>query len=420
MVQKKFRVNELHNMCSFSQQDTDTMNEDEDKAAKRQRRAAQYKRDVASGKQKVYNSNDKARKQNKLREQKVERAREFLKDSNEMHLEGAVTTMIQEIPKGRVIKDRMIRSYINYCRREYELKKLLTAARASDATVVATSIVATGSTCKDALGEDTLVVSTGGRTNTQPDGAEASAMAKQNAPNQSDDADTPALITPHKPEEDASGVETEKQSNDDNNALDDDDHFMHCHDDDSIDGNFMDNSNEVGLDSSSNSKPAPLVAPKEEGQPCFVLISNNVSTEQHPSPTLYWPALLYSSKDALQSDFPFRNNNDRLSVQVECGKNERACGIGNYPAGEVKVAILLGSDVPPCRTRSVPVPVSHDFVRPGRVAMPYHVAFTKKKANNLRKMTGYADSHKFLEALDMLERYNNSKNLTILSSMKYT
>ena len=376
-----------------------------------------YKRDVASGKQKVYNSNDKARRQHLLREEKVSRAREFLKASNQMHLEGAVTATIRALPKRTQVKDPVIRSCIRKCERDYELKNLLAAARSSDATLVATaSIMATGN--EDASGEDTLAVSTGGRTSAQPDGVAVAATAKQDAANQSDDADAPALITPHKPEEDASGVENEKQSNDGSSVLDDDDDdCMYCHDDDSIDEKSIDNNpSGVGLHSSSNAKPAPLVAPKEEGQPCFVLISNIASTEQHhPSPNLYWPALLYTSRDALQSNFSFQNNNDRLSVQVECGKNEHACGIGNYSAGEVKVAILLGNDVPPCRTRSVPVPVSHDFG-----VMSYHCVYTKKKANGLRNWKGYADNNKFLEALDMLERYVVSKDSTILSLMKYT
>ena len=359
------------------------MNKGEDKVAERQKRAMRYKRDVASGKQKVYNSNDNARRQHLLREEKVSRAREFLKASNQMHLEGAVTATIRALPKRTQVKDPVIRSCIGKCERDYELKNLLAAARSSDATLVATaSIMATGN--EDASGEDTLAVSTGGRTSAQPDGVAVAATAKQDAANQSDDADAPALITPHKLEEYASGVENEKQSNDGSSVLDDDDDdCMYCHDDDSIDEKSIDNNpSGVGLYSSSNAKPAPLVAPKEEGQPCFVLISNNASTEQHhPSPNLYWPALLYTSRDALQSNFSFQNNNDRLSVQVECGKNEHACGIGNYSAGEVKVAILLGNDVPPCRTRSVPVPVSHDFG-----VMPYHCVYTKKEGEWLEKL----------------------------------
>ena len=401
--------------------------ENDEEAARRLRKAMHYKRYVATGKQKVYNSNNSARRRDRRREEKVSRAREFLLTSNQMHLEGAVTAIIRKLPKGSVIKDPVIRSCIRKCERDYELKKLLAAARSSDATPVATaSIMATGN--KDASGEDTLAVSTGGRTSAQPHGAEVctsaqphgaevSTMAKKDATNQSDDAEAPALITPHKPEEDVSGLENEMQVDDGSNGVEDDDDCMHCHDDDSIVGNSISGSNDVGLGSTSNTKPAAFVAPKEEGRPCFVLIRNNFSTEQHPSSNLYWPALLYSSKDTLYSNFPFRNNQDRLSVQVECWKNEHACGIGtgNYSAGEVKVAILLGNDVPPCRTRSVPVPVSRAFG-----TMPYHCVYTKKKANGLRKWKGYADNNKFLEALDMLERYVVSKDSTNLSSMKYT
>ena len=396
------------------------MNNGEDNAARRLKRAIQYKRDKASGKQKVYWSNDRARRQHLLREQKVARAREFLMASNQMHLEGAVTAMIRELPKGSVIKDSLIRSYISYCGRKYEHKKMLAAARTSDSTTVANaSSPATSNegTSTSTPSEDTTsTVSAGAGTNAQPDDTTVAHTAKQDATNQSDDADAPALITPHKPEEDVSGVENEMQVDDGSNALEDDEDCMHCHDDDSIVGNFICGSNEVGLGSSSNSKPAALVAPKEEGQPCFVLIRNNFSPEHHhSSPNVYWPALLYSSKDALHSTFSFRNNQDRLSVQVECQKNEHACGIGNYSAGEVKVAILLGNDVPPCRTRSVPVPVSHYFG-----AMPYHCKYTKKKANGLRNWKGYADNNKFLEALDMLERFVVSKDSIILSLMKYT
>ena len=129
------------------------MNEGEDKVAKRQKRAIRYKRDVASGKQKAYNSQTSARRQNLLREEKVARARQILMASNKMHLEGAVATTIRTLPKRTVIKDTVIWSCIRKCERELELRKMLAAAHASDATTVANASSGAVKSNNDTSGE---------------------------------------------------------------------------------------------------------------------------------------------------------------------------------------------------------------------------------------------------------------------------
>ena len=147
----------------------------------------------------------------------------------------------------------------------------------------------------------------------------------------------------------------------------------------------------------------------------------------------YWPALIYSSYDAFESTFPLCQDTRQLLVTVARERmlhetNEIAIwtqrgiippisttseSVGNSQT--VKVAILLGSDIPPCGMRSYPVfPREISIVRGGVLQKP-QMAFKK---NAFKNMPGYANNSKFQEAVDMAKQYKTTKDTKILASQK--
>ena len=263
-----------------------------------------------------------------------------------------------------------------------------------------------------------------------------------------------ALITPHKPQEDVPEIE-HAESNDDHydDSVDDDD--MHCFDDDDhADVRVEDRERTLGVppgqsydanveeDEKLDSKPAastPATAAKvsddqgSEGKVGLVLIPLKATNEQIASfvtgtKYMYWPAIIYSSYDSFESSFPLVPDTRQLYAAVnrermlhETHEIATWAQHGIIPLGNdakpVQVAILFGSDVPPCGTRSFPIyPRDIAIIRGGVPQMP-QVPFSKTKG--LKDMlSDYAKNPKFQDAIQLAERYKATKDAQIFASLK--
>ena len=81
--------------------------------------------------------------------------------------------------------------------------------------------------------------------------------------------------------------------------------------------------------------------------------------------------------------------------------------------GPVKAALLLGSDVPPCATRSFPIcPRETAVVTGGVLHQPYAI-LSRKKIDNLKKIQNYAGNHHFQEAMILAEQCMNTNNTSV-------
>ena len=273
------------------------------------------------------------------------------------------------------------------------------------------------------------------------------------------DNPTAALITPHKPHEDTPDTE-HAESNDNCFADDDDDDIgMHCFDDDHVNVEEEDVTSKpaASLATSSShvkeqnmdSKPAASSPPmpnetevqSDEGKVGFVLIPLKdpadiplfASTTQY----VYWPALIYSSFEAFVSTFPVEKETRQLYAEIVGEWPRHEAGeialwsqqgiippIDNTKASRthpVKVAVLLGSEVPPSGTRSYPIhPKDITIVRGGQPHKS-HIPFTAARVDRLSESPGYANYTKFLKAADMAKQYKFSKDTTrtkMLASLK--
>ena len=250
-----------------------------------------------------------------------------------------------------------------------------------------------------------------------------------------------ALITPHKPHEDA--TYTEHADTNDNNFADDDDDLPCFVDDDvNVEEGDMSQNPAASSPDSMPSAASPRTSKKfddksNEGKVGLVLIpvkgTNQIASFSTSTKYTYWPALIYSSYDAFESTFPLCQDTRQLLVTVARERmlhetNEIAMwtqrgiippiGTNSESVGNsqtVKVAILLGSDIPPCGMRSYPVfPREISIVRGGVLQKP-QVAFKK---NAFKNMPGYANNSKFQEAVDMAKQYKTTKDTKILASQK--
>lgn len=229
---------------------------------------------------------------------------------------------------------------------------------------------------------------------------------------QSADNSTAALITPHKPQEDA--LDTEQAESNDNNFADDDDdedNDMYCFDDDQVIFEEEDTNPKCATSTCTSpdqrdegmvveeedmaSKPAESLRPTastsddrcDEGKVGFVLIplkdTADIPLFAKTTKYVYWPALIYSSFEAFESAFPLDKETRQLfaTINREWPRHEAVDislwsqqgitpPIDNNNSSRtysVKVAMLFGSEVPPSGTRSYPIyPRHHD--RPRRSA----------------------------------------------------
>ena len=80
----------------------------------------------------------------------------------------------------------------------------------------------------------------------------------------------------------------------------------------------------------------------------------------------------------------------------------------------VQVAILFGSDVPPCGTRSYPIyPKDITIIRGGVPQMP-QVAF---KPNGFKGISEYANHPNFQEAVQLAKKYKTTKDTKVFASL---
>ena len=269
-------------------------------------------------------------------------------------------------------------------------------------------------------------------------------------------ADNPAaaLITPHKPQEDV--PETE-HAEDNGNHYDDgeniDDNDMHYFDDDDCDdmgvevsdrtlGASPDQSDEgkivEGNEKVNSTKPAASTTPtakasdgqSSEGKVGLVLIPLKGAADYIASFTtstkyMYWPALIYSSYEAFESAFPLDQNTRQAYATVnrermlhethEIAKWTQHGAVPHDHPQPVQVAILFGSNVPPCGTRSYPIyPTDITIVRGSVPQMP-QVAL---KTNGFKKISEYANNPEFQEAVQSAKKYKSNKDTKVFASLQ--
>ena len=157
----------------------------------------------------------------------------------------------------------------------------------------------------------------------------------------------------------------------------------------------------------------------EDGQLGFVLIPNNSAIlKEQASQRMYWPALLFSSCHALCRSIPSTRDQESFRTEwkylemvvVNAWKRE---GLITPDDGPVKVALLLGSDVPPCATRSFPICSRETAVVTGGVLHQPYAILSQKKIDNLKKIQNYAGNHHFQEAIILAEQCMNTNNASV-------
>ena len=154
----------------------------------------------------------------------------------------------------------------------------------------------------------------------------------------------------------------------------------------------------------------------EEGQLGFVLIpQNDAILSQQVTQRIFWPALMFSSHDALLRALPFSCG--QRSFQTEWKHHEiffismwKRTGLISPEDGPVKIALLLGTEVPPCATRSFPVcPQDMPAVAGGAMHKPY-VTFSKHNMGAFAKNERYASNNQFQEAVDLAKQYMDRRD----------
>lgn len=208
---------------------------------------------------------------------------------------------------------------------------------------------------------------------------------------------------------------------------------MHCFDDDhdvNIDEEDVTSKPAASSPDSKPSTASPQTTKKlddqcDEGKVGFVLIPLKdpadiplfASTTQY----VYWPALIYSSFEDFESNFTIDKNTRQLYTEVARERSHHEANVinswklqGIVPSivkksdkvQPVKVAILFGSEIPPCGMRSYPVfPKEIPIVRGGVLQKP-QVAFKK---NAFKNMPGYLNNSKFQEAISMARKYKTAR-----------
>lgn len=142
---------------------------------------------------------------------------------------------------------------------------------------------------------------------------------------------------------------------------------------------------------------------------------------------MYWPALVFSSPEALWSEFHFQHKHSQHAFVYEWKFHKALVRswkqhglLAASGDASVKVAVLLGPDLPPSGTRCVPIlrDVAEDSDAP---LTPYSaLKFPRKKRAGLRKWDGYSDDLVFQRAMDMAEQYIATKDAGVLAQMQWS
>ena len=168
----------------------------------------------------------------------------------------------------------------------------------------------------------------------------------------------------------------------------------------------------------------------EDGQLGFVLIPMNEALLKEDSHSqqvqrMYWPALLFKSSDALLRALPSKSDQELFHTEWKCHERFNISGwkrrgLVTRDDGPVEVALLLGSEIPPCGTRSFPIRLQDmPAVTGGELHKPY-VVLGRKMRSGLKQFERYASNVRFLEALDLGEQYLKTKDVKLVfSSLKW-
>ena len=427
--------------------DSKSGNEEEER--KRERNSKCYRKQKESGKRRKYQDARTLKNRDSM-------VRSALGD--EMHLYPAVMAKVKLIPiRGDSLRSRQLITIIHHARKDWEKRasgetrqaainnianSQDTGTNACDASAFS-SICQTVSPPHNAPRTDATVGKSAGfdpeLNCAKRSSADASAVA--------------ALITPHKPQ-DVPGIENaESNGNFVDDDDDDDDNDMHCFDNnDCVDAGAEVTVRTIGTspgqgdnanaeeDEKVDSKPAASTPPTakasadqgSEGTVGLVLIPLKGANEQIASfatstKYMYWPALIYPSYEAFESTFPLDQNNRRSRQVYATVNRERMLHEtheiamwtqhGIFTPGNpqpVQVAILFGSDVPPCGTRSYPIyPKDITIIRGGVPQMP-QVAF---KPNGFKDISEYANNPRFQEAVQLAKKYKTTKDTKMFASL---
>ena len=166
----------------------------------------------------------------------------------------------------------------------------------------------------------------------------------------------------------------------------------------------------------------------EKGQLGFVVIPLGITRDCHRGSNahqIFWPALLFPSSEALRRCLPSQHDVHMFNTEWRDHQMKRIGAWGQPgippPISEghgppMKAAFLLGSEIPPSGTRSFPVYSQDVTMYAGGTPQKPSSAFTKKLRKNMRKVEPYSNDDRFLEALEIAERYSTNGNLNQLIS----
>ena len=180
--------------------------------------------------------------------------------------------------------------------------------------------------------------------------------------------------------------------------------------------------------SSSFSGPAPAgIGAEETGRLGFVFIPRVADRQsQHH---MFWPALIFPSPGELRRRLPSPRDMQMFDMEWENHQMNQRGALGEQETsrhvdGAMKVAFLLGSEMPPSGTRSFPVysqDVTVTSVQNGEpLSMKPHTSFAKKNREYIRNMELYSNHDRFLQALVIAERYRANRDMSLLiSSMNW-
>lgn len=178
--------------------------------------------------------------------------------------------------------------------------------------------------------------------------------------------------------------------------------------------------------SSSWSVPAPAsIGAEETGRLGFVFIPRVVDRQSHHH--MFWPALIFPSPGELRRRLPSPRDMQMFDMEWKNHQMKQRGALGEPETarpldGTMKVAFLLGNEMPPSGTRSFPV-YSQDVtsVQNGEpISMKPHTSFAKKNRNYIRNMELYSNHDRFLRALEIAEQYRAHRDMSLLiSSMNW-
>ena len=171
--------------------------------------------------------------------------------------------------------------------------------------------------------------------------------------------------------------------------------------------------------SSTGSVPAPAgIGAEETGRLGFVFIPRVADRQSHHH--MFWPALIFPSPGELRRRLPSSRDMQMFDMEWENHQMNQRGALGEPETarpldGMMKVAFLLGNGVV---TRTFPVYSQNvTSVQNGEpISMKPHTSFAKKNRKYIRNMELYSNHDRFLQALEIAERYRANRDVSLLMS----